>query len=71
MKLTATAVIANWINESRTRGFRLQANGELIEISRNSTSEMWSPPTTVGTLYTLIPEFEQLLSELTVPLEQV
>jgi len=38
------AVIAEWMNEDRTRGYSLQANGDLVEIQREHPSDMWSPP---------------------------
>jgi len=37
-------VIAEWMNEERTRAYHLQANGDLVEISRERPSDMWSPP---------------------------
>ena len=64
MKLAPTAVVAQWIDEPGLRGFMLQANGELVELTRASRGSIWSPPKTVGSLQGCLESFEQLLTEL-------
>lgn len=64
-KLTPTAIIASWINEERTRGYQLQANGDLIEITRSHPREVWSPPDKVAKLSQATGSFESYLAKLT------
>lgn len=65
MKLTPTAVIAQWQNAERTRGFMLQANGVLVAIERATPGDMWSPPVEVGTHQGGMEAFEDFLRGLT------
>lgn len=45
-----TTPIATFMNEERTRSFRLQVDGVLIEMSREKPSDLWSPPREVAQL---------------------
>lgn len=63
-KLTPKAVIAQWMNAERTRGYMLQANGVLVAITRESPSDMWSPPNVVGPLNGGSASFENYLHSL-------
>jgi hypothetical protein len=38
------------MNEARTVGYMLQANGDLVVITRDQSSDMWSPPTLAASL---------------------
>lgn len=64
-KLIATAIVASFRNEERTRAFQLQANGVLFEMERETVGDVWSPPTEVGRLANSIGSFEEYLSGLT------
>jgi hypothetical protein len=63
--LLPTAVIGQWINDDRTRGFMLQADGDLVAVERERPSDMWSPPTYVGSLQGSIYPLSVLIKGLT------
>jgi len=72
MALRPDTVIAEWISDDSKRGFMLQANGDLVEVTRDSVAHTWSPPEVIAALRrsSALGDFTQFLSELTVPLDQ-
>lgn len=64
-KLAPTAVIGTWMNDDRTRGYQLQADGALSAIEREKPSDVWSPPATIGWLQDSIEPLQILLAGLT------
>lgn len=67
MALSPNAIIAVWINEERTRSFQLQANGDLVETTRKTVSDVWSPPSDAGFLKEAVTPFRKLLAKLITP----
>lgn len=65
VKYGPTAVIGQWLNADRTRGYMLQANGDLVAVERERPSDMWSPPEFIGKLQSGEATFEQFLHRLT------
>jgi hypothetical protein len=55
MKYNPENVVVTFVNEDRTRGFMLQANGKLVENHRESPSDMWSPPEMVASAVDIAP----------------
>ena len=58
------SVIATWVNEDRTRGFQLQADGTLVEVVRSSPSDVWSPPADPISLARRVESFGEYLDGL-------
>jgi len=65
--LKPTAIIGQFMNEERTRGFMLQVDGTLVEITRENTWDMWSPPEDVAVLTDTYEGFRGFLRGLTEP----
>lgn len=56
------SIIASWINEDATRGFNLQADGTLVEVTREGRGYVWSPPSAVGKIQGCTEAVEALLT---------
>jgi hypothetical protein len=62
--MNPNAIIAMFMNEERTLTFELQASGDLVQIDRADTSDVWSPPRVVARLSTATEEIKSLLLSL-------
>lgn len=65
MKLAPTVIIATFMNDERTRAWHLQANGQLVEIVRDTPSDVWGPPSLAGAKASTLGSFEMYLETLT------
>jgi hypothetical protein len=64
-KLSDHAVIARWLSNDRCEGYEFQADGTLWVRTRQTPSEVWSPPKSVGFMAAGINELQELLASLT------
>jgi hypothetical protein len=50
------AIVATFGNEAKTRAFHVTAGGEIMEVTRETRSHMWSPPEVVAAMQSSTPE---------------